>query len=90
MKTEHVKTLAGSDRFAGVSETIHLPKGFANDHFSDFGKMVMQTSATDHFVGVSKMVCGGQPSAPVRSANGAVSCQPGATPQAVEHEPPKG
>ena len=90
MNTELVQTFAGSDRFVGVSKTIHLPKGIANGHFPDFGKMVTQTSATDHFVGVSKMVGDGLLSAPNGSANGAISYQPGATPQAVEHEPPKG
>ena len=31
------------------------------DHLPDFGKMVMQTSAADHFVGFNKMVGCGQP-----------------------------
>jgi|GEM_PF-1576472 hypothetical protein len=30
------------------------------DHLPDFGKMVMQTSAADHFAGSNKMVGGGQ------------------------------
>ena len=32
-----------------------------SDHFPDVGKMVAQTSATDHFVGINKMVDYGHP-----------------------------
>jgi hypothetical protein len=38
-------------------QTSHALTG----HFPDFGKMVTQTSATDHFVGINKMVDSGQP-----------------------------
>jgi hypothetical protein len=31
------------------------------DHHPDFGKMVTQTSAADHFVGINKMAGCGQP-----------------------------
>ena len=58
MNTEIIQTLAASDRFVDVSKTIHIPKGLANDHFPDFGKMVMPTRAANHFVGVNKMVGG--------------------------------
>jgi hypothetical protein len=45
------------------------PPRFSKDHFHDSGKMVG----------------GGQPTAPFRSANGAISYQPGATPQGCVH-----
>ena len=50
------------------------------DHFPDSGKMATQTSATDHFVGVSKMVdCHPR-------ANGAATHQPRATPWELVHQ----
>ena len=69
MKTEYVKMFAGSDHFVDVNKTIHIPKCLSNDHF----------------VGVNKLVGGGQSTAPYRSANGAASYQPGATPQVCVH-----
>ena len=49
------------------------------DHIPDFGKMVMRTSATDHFVGVNKMV------ACHPRAKGAITHQPRATPWELVH-----